>query len=89
MANLTLAVDDQLLRDARKLAVDRGTPVNQMVREFLVTAVRQSSARQTGSRPAASCVTVDRFYAWDGESESSHLTITVFDRWRRRHRCDD
>lgn len=46
MANLTLTVDDQLLRDARKLAVDRGTSVNQMVREFLETAVRQSTSRQ-------------------------------------------
>jgi len=46
VANLTLAIDDQLLRDARKLAVDRGTSVNQMVREFLETAVRQSTSRQ-------------------------------------------
>ena len=46
VANLTLAVDDHLLRDARKLAVDRGTSVNQMVREFLETAVRQSTSRQ-------------------------------------------
>ena len=45
VANLTLAIDDQLLRDARKLAVDRGTSVNQMVREFLETAVRQSTSR--------------------------------------------
>ena len=46
VANLTLVIDDQLLRDARKLAVDRGASVNHMVREFLQTAVRQSASRQ-------------------------------------------
>lgn len=46
MANLTLVVDDQVLREARKLAIDRGTSVNQMVREFLETTVQQSTARR-------------------------------------------
>lgn len=45
MANLTLVVDDQLLRDARKLAIDQNTSVNQMVREFLEQSVGQSAAR--------------------------------------------
>ena len=39
-------MDDQLLRDARKLAAERGTSVNQMVREFLENAVKQASARE-------------------------------------------
>lgn len=46
MANLTLAIEDQLLRQARKLAIDRDTTVNQMVREFLEAAVRQASSRK-------------------------------------------
>ena len=46
MANLTLVIDDQVLRDARKLAVDRGTSVNQIVREFLEATVRQATSRQ-------------------------------------------
>lgn len=46
VANLTLAIGDDLLRAARKLAVDRDTTVNQMVREFLELQVRQASRRQ-------------------------------------------
>jgi hypothetical protein len=46
VAILTLVIDDQLLREARKLAVDRGTSVNQIVRELLETTVRQVSSRQ-------------------------------------------
>ena len=45
MSNLTLAIDDELLKEARKLAIDRDTTVNQMVREFLESTVRQSSDR--------------------------------------------
>ena len=36
MANLTLAVDDELLRRARIRALESGTSVNAAVREFLV-----------------------------------------------------
>lgn len=35
VANLTLSIEHNLLREARKLALDRKTSVNQMVREFL------------------------------------------------------
>lgn len=45
MANLTLAIEDKLLKEARKLAVDRDTTVNQMVREFLESAVHEASDR--------------------------------------------
>ena len=45
VANLTLAIENDLLKEARKLAIDRDTTVNQMVREFLESAVRQSSDR--------------------------------------------
>jgi hypothetical protein len=44
--NLTLALDDQLLRDARKIALDRNTSVNQLVREFLVRLVRETDHQQ-------------------------------------------
>jgi len=33
--NITLAVDDELVAQARRLAVRRGTSLNQMVRDFL------------------------------------------------------
>lgn len=43
--NLTLTIDEGLLRAARKVALDRNTSVNQMVREYLAETV-QSSGRQ-------------------------------------------
>lgn len=50
MANLTLAIDDRLLREARKLAIDRDTTVNQMVREFLEDSVQSVSRRPAARR---------------------------------------
>ena len=35
MSNLTLTIDDELLRRARIRALERGTSVNAVVREFL------------------------------------------------------
>ncbi len=39
MKNLTLAIDENMLREARKLAIERNTTVNAMVREFLQSVV--------------------------------------------------
>jgi hypothetical protein len=44
--NLTLVVDEDLLLAARKVALDRGTSVNQMVREFLAGLVDETSRRE-------------------------------------------
>lgn len=33
--NLTLSIDKEVLKEARKQALERGTSVNQMVREYL------------------------------------------------------
>lgn len=57
MANLTLAIDDDLLRRARKRALDHGTSVNALLREFLESyAGRQerSAAMQRFLERAAS-----------------------------------
>jgi uncharacterized protein DUF6364 len=43
--NLTLTIDEDLLRAARKIALDRNTSVNQMVREYLEATVRDSGRR--------------------------------------------
>jgi hypothetical protein len=43
--NLTLTLDEELLRSARKVALDRNTSVNQMVREFLADLVQQAGER--------------------------------------------
>ena len=45
MTNLTLTVDENLLRKARILALERGTSVNSMVREFIETMVNESTRR--------------------------------------------
>jgi hypothetical protein len=44
--NLTLTLDERLLRAARKVAIERGTSVNQLVREFLASLVRETDRQQ-------------------------------------------
>ena len=44
--NLTLTLDESLLRAARKVALDRSTSVNRMVREFLAGLVRETDRQQ-------------------------------------------
>jgi len=43
MANLTLALDDRLLRKARQIAAARDTTVNALVRDYLRELVERSS----------------------------------------------
>ncbi len=33
--NLTLSIDDRVLAEARRIAADRGTSLNQLVRDYL------------------------------------------------------
>jgi hypothetical protein len=44
--NLTITLDEQLLREARKIAIDRNTSVNQLIRDFLAGLVREQDRRQ-------------------------------------------
>jgi hypothetical protein len=44
--NLTIALDEQLLREARKIAIDRNTSVNQLIRDFLAGLVLEKDCRQ-------------------------------------------
>lgn len=46
MTNLTLALDEDLLRQARKAALDRDTTVNALVRGYLADLVQQRDQRQ-------------------------------------------
>ena len=48
--NLTLTIQEELLRDARRIALDRDTSVNELVRNFLGHLVRQ---REPGKATAA------------------------------------
>ena len=44
--NVTLVVEEDLLLAARKVALDRRTSVNQLVREYLVALVEEPSQRR-------------------------------------------
>lgn len=46
MANLTLVIDDDVLKRARIHALERGTSVNAMVRDYLSGIAGESDARQ-------------------------------------------
>jgi plasmid stability protein len=45
VANLTLTLDDETLRAARIRALEQGTSVNAVVREYLTSYARRESAR--------------------------------------------
>lgn len=47
MRNLTLAIDDELLSAARRLAFEENTTVNGMVRDYLSQRVRERDRRST------------------------------------------
>jgi hypothetical protein len=46
MTNLTLAVDEELLRASRKVAIDRNTTVNRLVRDYLEQLVNGEERRR-------------------------------------------
>lgn len=48
--NLTLTIDEEVLRAARKLALDRNTSVNQLVREYLVGLVSETTRGQAAAQ---------------------------------------
>ena len=46
MANLTLSIEDEILHEARKYALERRTTVNQLVREYLTGLTNQEERRR-------------------------------------------
>jgi len=56
MKNVTIALDDSLIREARQIAADRSTTLNAMIREFLQQlAERESRAAQARHRIVELC----------------------------------
>jgi hypothetical protein len=43
MKNVTIALDESLLREARRIAADQSTTLNAMIREFLEELARRES----------------------------------------------
>lgn len=50
MANLTITVDDELLKKARMRALERGTSVNAVLAEYLRTFVGDGHAQSHATR---------------------------------------
>jgi len=50
MKNVTLAIDEALLREARRIAADRSTTLNAMIREFLKDLAERESQAVTARR---------------------------------------
>ena len=48
--NLTLANESDVLREASKLALERRTTVNQLVRDYLTSLVKELDRRRTAKR---------------------------------------
>ncbi len=57
MANLTLSVEDNVLKKARLRALERGTSVNQLVRQYL--AKLAANERAEGARREALIAEID------------------------------
>lgn len=56
MKNVTIALDEALLREARRIAADRSTSLNAMIREFLEElAERESKAARARRRIVELC----------------------------------
>ncbi len=70
MANLTLSIPDPDLARARKLAAERGTTVNAMVRQFLAQQVRAI----TPDQQAAIDRMIARSNAWAGRAISTEFS---------------
>ena len=43
MSNITLSVDDEIIKKVRKVAIDKNTTLTQMVRDFLVSVAERDS----------------------------------------------
>jgi len=46
MRNITLSIDDEIIRKVRKLAIDKNTTLTQMVRDFLSSIAERDSTRK-------------------------------------------
>jgi antitoxin component of RelBE/YafQ-DinJ toxin-antitoxin module len=51
--NLTIALDEKVLRDARRIAAERSITLNALIREFLERLTRRESAARTARRRIA------------------------------------
>lgn len=56
MKNVTIAIDEALLREARRIAAERSTSLNSLIREYLERLTeRESRSRSARQRIAELC----------------------------------
>ncbi len=46
MSNITLSVDDEVIRRVRKIAINKNTTLTQMVRDFLTSVATRGAAQR-------------------------------------------
>jgi hypothetical protein len=46
MPNITLSVDEEILKKARKVAIEKNTTLTEMIREYLKAIVRRGSTER-------------------------------------------
>ena len=46
MSNITLSVDDKIIRKVRKIAIDKDTTLTQLVRDFLASVAARGAAQR-------------------------------------------
>ena len=46
MSNITLSVDDEIIKKVRKIAIDKNTTLTQMIRDFLAFVAARDAAQR-------------------------------------------
>lgn len=46
MSNITLSVDDEIIKKVRRIAIDKNTTLTQMVRDFLASVAARDAAQK-------------------------------------------
>ena len=46
MSNITLSVDDEIIKKVRKIAIDKNTTLTQMIRDFLAFVAARGAAQR-------------------------------------------
>jgi plasmid stability protein len=84
VANLTLSIDDDLLRTARIRALEQGTSVNAVVREYL----RDYAGRRTAANAVRAFLELaDEVRASSGPAGRTWTREELYDRWDRPPRA--
>lgn len=81
MANLTISVDDQLLKRARIKAIEEGTSVNALLRDYLE---RYTGSGRTQAALAAFADLAERSPASSGAAGRTWTREDLYDRRLRR-----